>query len=114
MHTHINGNIAQLRPAHGMVQVVLAKVVLGQVGDVGELHVRNVRRLEWANIHFWSCGVSCAEGRSLLFLFWLLELRLVMVVLGWRLTACWARVCSWRSVRMSETLVVALVQRRGG
>jgi hypothetical protein len=69
MHTHINGNIAQLRPAHGMVQVVLAKVVLGQVGDVGELHVRNVRRLEWANIHFWSCGVSCAEGRSLLFLF---------------------------------------------
>jgi hypothetical protein len=83
MHTHINSNIAQLRPAHRMVQVVLAKVVLGQVGDVGELHVRNVRRAEWTNIHFWSCGVSCAGGVSLLFLFPKFpDLELVLVMLG--------------------------------
>lgn len=41
--TYINGYIAQLRPAHGMIQVVLAKVVLGQIGDIGELDMGNVR-----------------------------------------------------------------------
>jgi hypothetical protein len=35
--TYINGDIAQLRPAHSMIQVVFAEVVLRKVGDVGEL-----------------------------------------------------------------------------
>jgi hypothetical protein len=42
--TYINSNIAQLRPAHRMIQVVFAKVVLRQIRNVGKLHMRNVRR----------------------------------------------------------------------
>jgi hypothetical protein len=42
--TYINSDIAQLRPAHRMVKVIFAKVVLRQVGDVGELDMGNVRR----------------------------------------------------------------------
>ena len=34
-----------------MVQIVLAEVVLGQVGDVGELHVRDILRAEETDIH---------------------------------------------------------------
>ena len=34
-----------------MVQIVLAEVVLGQVGDVGKLHVRNILRAKKTNIH---------------------------------------------------------------
>jgi len=34
-----------------MVQIVLAEVVLGQVGDVGKLHVRNILWAEETNIH---------------------------------------------------------------
>ena len=40
--THIDGDVAELRPAHGMVHVVFAKVVFWQVGDVGLLDMRNV------------------------------------------------------------------------
>jgi hypothetical protein len=39
---YINSDITQLWPAHGMVHVVFAKVVFGQVGDVGLLDVGNV------------------------------------------------------------------------
>lgn len=35
-----------------MVQVVLAKVVLGQVRNVGELHVRDIIWPQHADIHF--------------------------------------------------------------
>jgi len=34
-----------------MVQIVLAEVVLGQVGDVGKLHVRNILWAKEADIH---------------------------------------------------------------
>jgi hypothetical protein len=51
MQTYINSDIAQLRPAHGMVQVVLAEVVLGQIGNVGELNMRDVAWAEEADIH---------------------------------------------------------------
>jgi hypothetical protein len=51
LKTHINRHIAQLRPAHSMVQVVLAKIILGQVGNVGQLHVRDVGRLHYSDIH---------------------------------------------------------------
>jgi hypothetical protein len=50
--TYINSHITQLRPAHSMVQVVLAEVILGQVRDVGKLHMRNVRRSKHTNVHF--------------------------------------------------------------
>ena len=40
--THIYGDVAQLWPAKLVVHVVLAKVVFGQVGDVGRLDMRNV------------------------------------------------------------------------
>ena len=40
--THINGDVAQLWPAEGVVHVVLAEVVLRQICDVGLLDVRNV------------------------------------------------------------------------
>ena len=40
--THIDGDIAELRPAHGMVHVVFAKVIFGEVGDVGLLDMRDV------------------------------------------------------------------------
>jgi hypothetical protein len=40
--TYINSNIAQLRPAHSMIQVVFAKVVFRQIRNVGELDMRNV------------------------------------------------------------------------
>lgn len=53
--TYINSHIAQLRPTHRMVQVVLAKVVFGQIRDIGELHVRDIRRPEHANVHFRGC-----------------------------------------------------------
>jgi hypothetical protein len=49
--THIHGNIAQLRPAQGVVEVVFAKVVFREVRDVGLLHMRNVRGSEQANVH---------------------------------------------------------------
>ena len=49
--THINSHIAQLRPAHGMVQIVLAEVVFRQVGDVRQLHVGDVFWSQHANIH---------------------------------------------------------------
>jgi hypothetical protein len=42
--TYINSNIAQLRPAHSMVQIVFAKVVLRQICDVGKLDMWNVFR----------------------------------------------------------------------
>lgn len=54
--THIDGDIAELRPAHGMVHVVFAKVVFGQVGDVGLLDMGNVARSQHADVHV--CGMS--------------------------------------------------------
>lgn len=40
--TYIHGDVAQLWPAKLVVHVVLAKVVFGQVRDVGRLDMRNV------------------------------------------------------------------------
>jgi hypothetical protein len=40
--TYVNSDVAQLWPAKLVVHVVLAEVVLGQVGDVRRLDVRNV------------------------------------------------------------------------
>jgi hypothetical protein len=50
--TYINSNIAQLRPAHRMVQIVFAKVVFRQIRNVRKLHMRDVRRSKHANVHF--------------------------------------------------------------
>jgi hypothetical protein len=41
-NTYINSDVAQLWPAKLVVHVVLAEVVLGQVGDVRRLDMRNV------------------------------------------------------------------------
>jgi len=51
VQTYIYGDVAELGPAEGMVEVVFAEVVLGEVGDVGLLDVRNVRGAEDSNIH---------------------------------------------------------------
>ena len=67
--TYIHRHITQLRPAHGMVQVVLAKVVFGQVGDVGELDVGNVLGSKDADIHFWPPFFSSSFRNFLFFLF---------------------------------------------
>jgi hypothetical protein len=59
--TYINSNIAQLWPAHRMVQIVFAKVVLRQIRNVRKLHMRNVRRSKHTDIHFDRlCGVLCS------------------------------------------------------
>jgi len=51
-YTYVDGHIAQLRPAKGMVHVIFAEVVLGQVGDIGLLDLGNVRRVEESDVHF--------------------------------------------------------------
>jgi hypothetical protein len=51
MGTDIDRDVAQLRPAQGMVHVILAKVVFGQVRDVGLLDVGDIRGLEQSDIH---------------------------------------------------------------
>lgn len=66
--THINSHIAQLRPAHRMVQVVLAKVVLGQIRNIRKLHVRNVAGAEEPNIHLFSAGGAGAGSCRVCFL----------------------------------------------
>lgn len=48
----INGDVGELRPGQSVVEVIFAEVVLGQVGDVGGLHVGDVERVEGANVHF--------------------------------------------------------------
>lgn len=55
--TYIDSNIRQLWPRESMVEVVLAKVVFGQIGDVGGLDMWDVGRLEYADIHL---DLSCA------------------------------------------------------
>ena len=40
--TYINSDVAQLWPAKLVVHVVLAEVILGKVGDVRRLDMRNV------------------------------------------------------------------------
>jgi len=40
--TYVNGHITQLRPTHRMVQVILAKVVFGQIGNIRKLHMRYI------------------------------------------------------------------------
>jgi hypothetical protein len=52
--THINSHIAQLGPAHCMVQVVFAEVVLGQIRDIRQLHVWDVVWLQHTDVHFLS------------------------------------------------------------
>lgn len=47
----IDGDVGQLGPRQGVVQVVLHKVVLGQVLEVGVLDQRDVARLEAADVH---------------------------------------------------------------
>jgi hypothetical protein len=41
--TYVNSHVAQLRPTHRMIEIILAKVVLGQIRNVRKLDVRNVR-----------------------------------------------------------------------
>ena len=48
---HVNSDITQLRPAHGVVHVVLAEVVLRQVGNICLLDMGYVRRPDNADIH---------------------------------------------------------------
>ena len=48
---HVNGDIGELWPREGMVEVVFAKVVLRQVGDICCLHVGDVRWSEKADVH---------------------------------------------------------------
>lgn len=47
-----------------MVEVVLAEVVFGQIGDVGRLDMRDVGRPENADIHLGrvSSGAGCLRG----------------------------------------------------
>lgn len=59
--THINSHIAQLRPTHRMVQIVLAKVILRQIGNIRKLDVRDIRRFEHADVHF--CELLCLSSR---------------------------------------------------
>lgn len=47
----VDGDEGELWPGQGVVEVVFHKVVLGQVGDVGVLHVRDVRGVEEADVH---------------------------------------------------------------
>lgn len=47
----VDGDEGELWPGQGVVEVVFHKVVLGQVGDVGVLHVRDIRGVEEADVH---------------------------------------------------------------
>lgn len=47
----VDGDVGELRPRQGVVQVVFAEVVFGQVGDVGGLYVRDVGGVEEADVH---------------------------------------------------------------
>lgn len=49
----VDGDVGELRPGEGVVEVVLEEVVLRQVGDVGGLHVRDVGGEEDADVHCW-------------------------------------------------------------
>ena len=49
--TYINSHIAQLWPTHRMIQIILAKVVLGQVCDIRKLHVRDILWTKNTDIH---------------------------------------------------------------
>lgn len=51
---YIDCHVAQLRPAEGMVHVIFAKVVFGQVRDVRLLDVRDIGGLKLSDIH--DCG----------------------------------------------------------
>ena len=51
---HVYGHVAELRPRQGVVEVVFKEVVLGQVLEVGVLDQREVRRLEEADVHYFS------------------------------------------------------------
>lgn len=52
----VDGDEGELWPGEGVVEVVFHKVVFGQVGDVGVLHVRDVGGVEEADVH--GCGLG--------------------------------------------------------
>jgi len=54
----VDGDVGELRPGEGVVEVVLQEVVLRQVGDVGGLHVGDVGGEEDADVHCWWGGVG--------------------------------------------------------
>lgn len=47
----IDSYIAQLGPTHRMIKVVFTKVVLREVGDVGELNMWDVRWSKHTDVH---------------------------------------------------------------
>lgn len=49
----VDGDVGELRPRQGVVQVVFAEVVFRQVRDVRRLHVRDVGGVEEADVHCW-------------------------------------------------------------
>ncbi|OLN86428.1 hypothetical protein CCHL11_06393 [Colletotrichum chlorophyti] len=60
----VDGDIAELGPREGVVEVVLEEVVLWQVLEVGVLYEREVGGLEEADIHGGlSVGVRTRGGR---------------------------------------------------
>lgn len=62
----VDGDVAELRPREGVVEVVLHEVVLWQVLEVRMLDQRDVPRLETADVH--GCRVRVGvTGLGLLF-----------------------------------------------
>ncbi len=57
----VDGDVGELWPGEGVVEVVLQEVVLRQVGDVGGLHVGDVGGEEDADVHCWWRG----RGRTI-------------------------------------------------
>ena len=64
--SYIYSHIAQLRPTEGMVHVVFAEVVLGQVGDIRLLDMRDVRRVEKPDIHLRGDGAVLVDLEGVL------------------------------------------------
>jgi len=55
----VHGHVRELWPRERVVEIVLEEVVLGEVRDIGLLHVRNVRGAEESDIHL---SLSCLPG----------------------------------------------------
>ncbi|CCF39668.1 hypothetical protein CH063_10438 [Colletotrichum higginsianum] len=60
----IDGDIAELGPREGVVEVVLEEVVLGQVLEVGVLYEGEVGGLEQADIHDGRVSIAGFPGRG--------------------------------------------------
>lgn len=63
--TYVYGYVAQLWPAQGMVHVVFAKVVFGQVRNVRLLDVRDIGELKYADIHGGGMDDRISDGVKL-------------------------------------------------